>query len=105
MKIFLQLVVMIKLLSLESKSEWVCQQTITDHTGRVYQISLNDQENKLISCDQDNSILVIEYSKQSEKWIVIQKQKLMFMDFDYVLLIMIFLHFNLKKAIQYMPLK
>ncbi|CAD8215262.1 unnamed protein product [Paramecium octaurelia] len=55
------------------QNEWICQQTITDHTSYVYQISLNEQQNKLISCGADKKILVIEYSEQSQKWIVIQK--------------------------------
>ncbi|CAD8214520.1 unnamed protein product [Paramecium pentaurelia] len=54
------------------QNEWNCQQTITDHTSSVYQISLNDQQDKVISCGSDNKILVIEYSEQSKRWIVIQ---------------------------------
>ncbi|CAD8213159.1 unnamed protein product [Paramecium pentaurelia] len=54
------------------QNEWICQQTITDHTNDVYQISLNDQQDKVISCGMDNNILVIEYSEQSKRWIVIQ---------------------------------
>ncbi|CAD8156399.1 unnamed protein product [Paramecium pentaurelia] len=54
------------------QNEWICQQTITDHTSFVYQLSLNDQQNKIISCGKDEQILIIEYSEQNKKWIVIQ---------------------------------
>ncbi|CAD8169305.1 unnamed protein product [Paramecium pentaurelia] len=36
------------------------------------EISLNDQQDKVISCGSDGKILVIEYSEQSKRWIVIQ---------------------------------
>ncbi|CAD8190912.1 unnamed protein product [Paramecium pentaurelia] len=54
------------------QNEWICQQTITNHTNWVDQLSLNDQQNQVISCGRDKQILVIEYSKQNLKWIVIQ---------------------------------
>ncbi|CAD8214476.1 unnamed protein product [Paramecium pentaurelia] len=38
-------------------------------------LSLNQQQNKVISCGQDEQILIIEQSQQDSKWIVIQKIK------------------------------
>ncbi|CAD8118132.1 unnamed protein product [Paramecium primaurelia] len=35
------------------KNEWIWQQTITDHIDNVYSLSLNDQEDKVISCGLD----------------------------------------------------
>ncbi|CAD8201390.1 unnamed protein product [Paramecium pentaurelia] len=58
------------------KNEWICQQTITDHTSPVYQISLNDQQDQFISSGSDYKILVIKYSEQSKRWIVIQNIKI-----------------------------
>ncbi|CAD8212630.1 unnamed protein product [Paramecium pentaurelia] len=54
------------------KDEWICQQTISDHEKTVDQLSLNEQENQVISCGRDKQILVIEYSEQNQKWVVIQ---------------------------------
>ncbi|CAD8213940.1 unnamed protein product [Paramecium pentaurelia] len=54
------------------KDKWICQQTITNHTNYVDQLSLNDLENQVISCGWDKQILVIEYSKYNQEWIVIQ---------------------------------
>ncbi|CAD8129733.1 unnamed protein product [Paramecium sonneborni] len=57
------------------QNQWICQQTIPDHTSKVYQISINDQQDKVISCGKDNEIFVIEYSQQSKIWMLIQKIK------------------------------
>ncbi|CAD8109962.1 unnamed protein product [Paramecium sonneborni] len=57
------------------QNEWVCQQIITDHQHWVYQLSQNDEQNKVISCGWDQLILIIEYSEQNKKWIVIQNIK------------------------------
>ncbi|CAD8100204.1 unnamed protein product [Paramecium primaurelia] len=57
------------------KNEWICQQTITDHSDWVYQLSLNEQQNQVISCGADRLILVIEQSEPNKNWIVKQKIK------------------------------
>ncbi|CAD8115381.1 unnamed protein product [Paramecium primaurelia] len=54
------------------QDKWICQQTITNHNNYVDQLSLNDLENQVISCGWDKQILVIEYSKYNQEWIVIQ---------------------------------
>ncbi|CAD8092482.1 unnamed protein product [Paramecium primaurelia] len=52
--------------------KWFLIQSINDHAGAVWALSLNQNENKLISCGWDKMILVI--GKQSdENWIVTQK--------------------------------
>ncbi|CAD8214909.1 unnamed protein product [Paramecium pentaurelia] len=55
------------------KNEWICQQTITDHSSQVYQLSLNDQQMQVISCGYDILILVIEQSEPNKYWNVKQK--------------------------------
>ncbi|CAD8095063.1 unnamed protein product [Paramecium primaurelia] len=55
------------------QNEWLCSQTITDHTGNVCGLSLNDQQNKVISCGYDYFILIIEQTSQYYKWNVIQQ--------------------------------
>ncbi|CAD8109495.1 unnamed protein product [Paramecium primaurelia] len=57
------------------QNEWICQQIITNHNSCVCQLSLNDQENIVISCGMDKQILVIQYSQQDQKWIVIDNIK------------------------------
>ncbi|CAD8117003.1 unnamed protein product [Paramecium primaurelia] len=60
---------------MKQNQQWLCQQTITDHTSSVYGLSINQQQNKVISCGCDGQILIIEQSQQDSKWIVIQKIK------------------------------
>ncbi|CAD8215033.1 unnamed protein product [Paramecium octaurelia] len=55
------------------KNEWICQQTITDHKRWISQLSFNEKQNQIISCGWERLILVIEYSEQVKKWMVIQK--------------------------------
>ncbi|CAD8122012.1 unnamed protein product [Paramecium sonneborni] len=52
---------------------WICQQTITDHKSYVYQLSLSQEQDKLISCRQDQLILRMEYLEDDKKLMVIQK--------------------------------
>ncbi|CAD8197735.1 unnamed protein product [Paramecium octaurelia] len=40
--------------------------TITDHTNYVYQIDLNEEQDKVSSCGQNNRILENEYSVQNK---------------------------------------
>ncbi|CAD8213113.1 unnamed protein product [Paramecium pentaurelia] len=55
------------------KNQWIFQQSITDHSSYVNQLSLNEQQNQVISCGYDGLILVIEQSETNKKWIVKQK--------------------------------
>ncbi|CAD8162586.1 unnamed protein product [Paramecium octaurelia] len=55
------------------QNEWICQQTIRDYQSCVYQLSLNEKQNKVISYGYDKLILVIENSQQYKQWMVIQK--------------------------------
>ncbi|CAD8082842.1 unnamed protein product [Paramecium primaurelia] len=57
----------------QKQNEWLCSQTITDHTQYVGGLSFNEQQNKLISCGIDTFILVIEQSQLNKQWMVIQK--------------------------------
>ncbi|CAD8166674.1 unnamed protein product [Paramecium octaurelia] len=58
------------------KDQWMCQQTITDHKHWVFQLSLNEKQNQVISCGWDKLILVIEYSEQYKRWVVLQNIKI-----------------------------
>ncbi|CAD8060830.1 unnamed protein product [Paramecium primaurelia] len=53
------------------QNEWICSQIITDHNVGVYGLSLNEQQNRVISCGDGKFIIVIE--EQNKQWIVIQK--------------------------------
>ncbi|CAD8172130.1 unnamed protein product [Paramecium pentaurelia] len=53
------------------QNQWIVQQIIQKQC--VYALSLNEQQNKLISCAQDNQILILEYQKQKKKWNIKQK--------------------------------
>ncbi|CAD8178367.1 unnamed protein product [Paramecium octaurelia] len=55
------------------KNELPCYQTIKDHSSSVYGLSLNQQQNKVVSCGQDKLILIMEQQGQNKEWIVIQK--------------------------------
>ncbi|CAD8213032.1 unnamed protein product [Paramecium pentaurelia] len=57
----------------QKQQQWVCSQTITDHKAYVAGLSLNDQQNRVISCGLDKLILIIEWSSQDQKWNIIQK--------------------------------
>ncbi|CAD8204004.1 unnamed protein product [Paramecium pentaurelia] len=57
------------------QNEWICSQTITDHKHCVYQLNMNEQQNKVISSGWDQLILIIEYSEYNKKWMVRQKIK------------------------------
>ncbi|CAD8130144.1 unnamed protein product [Paramecium sonneborni] len=56
-----------------NKNEWLCQQTITDHSGYIYDLNLNQQQNRIVSCGHDKVILIIEQSEKNTEWNVIQK--------------------------------
>ncbi|CAK61925.1 unnamed protein product (macronuclear) [Paramecium tetraurelia] len=51
---------------------WFQSQTITEHTSTVWGLSINEDENKLISCGEDKLILIIERTNKHQ-WIVKQK--------------------------------
>ncbi|CAD8179281.1 unnamed protein product [Paramecium pentaurelia] len=55
------------------KNEWLLQQTITDHSNYVYGLSLNQEQNRIVSCGYDKFILIIENQGQNTEWKVIQK--------------------------------
>ncbi|CAD8116781.1 unnamed protein product [Paramecium primaurelia] len=57
------------------KNEWIYQQTNTNHNNTVYQLSLNQQQNRLVSCGLDSLILILEKSEQNKQWILKQKIK------------------------------
>ncbi|CAD8214283.1 unnamed protein product [Paramecium pentaurelia] len=42
------------------KNEWLCQLTIDDCSNRVLGLSLNQQKNRVVSCGNDQPILIIE---------------------------------------------
>ncbi|CAD8196849.1 unnamed protein product [Paramecium pentaurelia] len=52
--------------------KWFLIQSINDHAGAVWALSLNQNENKLISCGWDKMILII-VKQSDENWIVTQK--------------------------------
>ncbi|CAD8119575.1 unnamed protein product [Paramecium primaurelia] len=56
-----------------NKNEWFCQQTINDHSKKVFGLSFNQQQNRVVSCGYDQYILIIEQSEQNKEWKVIQK--------------------------------
>ncbi|CAD8105537.1 unnamed protein product [Paramecium primaurelia] len=62
----------IKFWSLTLQNSWTCSQTIKEHTSYVYGLSINDEGNKLLSCGNDNYILIIHKSYQ-QQWQVKQK--------------------------------
>ncbi|CAD8182378.1 unnamed protein product [Paramecium octaurelia] len=69
-----------------------CQQTIEEHNSGVRHLSINQQQNKVISCGKDNNIFIIECSKQNSQWIIIQRitevcHRLCFIDNDLFALI------------------
>ncbi|CAD8121870.1 unnamed protein product [Paramecium sonneborni] len=58
-------------LVVEIIKEWICSQTITAHTGSVYGLSMNDTQNRVISCGLDQLIFThnkikngIQYKRQ-----------------------------------------
>ncbi|CAD8179418.1 unnamed protein product [Paramecium octaurelia] len=55
------------------KSEWQCQQTIKDHSGSVFGLSFNQQQNRVVSCSRDKLIFIMEQQFQNKEWVVIQK--------------------------------
>ncbi|CAD8214835.1 unnamed protein product [Paramecium octaurelia] len=55
------------------KSQWILEQTIEENNTCVRSLSLNVQENKVITCGSNKVIFVIEHSKESKKWMIIQR--------------------------------
>ncbi|CAD8200504.1 unnamed protein product [Paramecium octaurelia] len=67
------------------KNEWTYSQTITDSTNDVVSLSLNEKQNRVISCVYETLfILIIEQQQQDQKWNVIQRLQLMGMVIEYV---------------------
>ncbi|CAK92786.1 unnamed protein product (macronuclear) [Paramecium tetraurelia] len=71
--------------------KWLLIQSINDHSGAVWALSLNQNENKLISCGWDKTILITA-RQNNESWVVVQKivvkdygYRLCFLDDDYFL--------------------
>ncbi|CAD8214398.1 unnamed protein product [Paramecium octaurelia] len=55
------------------KNEWTCSQTISDSTNYVVGLSLNEKQNRVISCGYEMLfLLIIEQQQQNQKWNVIQ---------------------------------
>ncbi|CAK81367.1 unnamed protein product (macronuclear) [Paramecium tetraurelia] len=52
--------------------QWSCVENLFDHAGAVYGLSMNENQNKLISCSNDQQILVYQISQQSYNWILQQ---------------------------------
>ncbi|CAD8051963.1 unnamed protein product [Paramecium primaurelia] len=50
--------------------QWNCQQTINDHKNRILVLSITEQQNKLITCSEYKSILMIESQESDRKWVV-----------------------------------
>ncbi|CAD8165548.1 unnamed protein product [Paramecium pentaurelia] len=63
-----------QLINHEDQKTWFCSQTINDHTSMVYGLSINQNGNKLLSCGNDNIILLLS-SSNKQKWQVLQKIK------------------------------
>ncbi|CAD8129730.1 unnamed protein product [Paramecium sonneborni] len=57
------------------KNGWQCSQTITDHDDTIYNLSLSEKGDKLISCSKDKQIFVIELqrNKNIKQWNIVQK--------------------------------
>ncbi|CAD8126706.1 unnamed protein product [Paramecium sonneborni] len=53
--------------------QWDILQTVTEHTEQVWSISLNPSQNKLITCGNDRTILVLEQKNKQINWIVVQR--------------------------------
>ncbi|CAD8125974.1 unnamed protein product [Paramecium sonneborni] len=62
----------IKFWSLNPLKYWICSQTIQEHTSYVYGLSINDEGNQLLSCGNDNYILIIHRSNQ-QQWQIKQR--------------------------------
>ncbi|CAD8064947.1 unnamed protein product [Paramecium sonneborni] len=56
---------------ISNSSQWLCYQTINEHTNSIYECSLNEDASQLISCSQDCKILIID-RQQNQKWQVKQ---------------------------------
>ncbi|CAD8060853.1 unnamed protein product [Paramecium primaurelia] len=56
----------------QKELQWICQQTIKEHSNSVAALSLNQEGNVLISCGDDHQILIIKYI-DNQKWKIIQK--------------------------------
>ncbi|CAD8187355.1 unnamed protein product [Paramecium pentaurelia] len=56
-----------------NKNQWLCQQTIKEYSQSVLGLSLNQQQNRVVSCGYDYYILIIEQSEQNQEWRLIQK--------------------------------
>ncbi|CAD8123007.1 unnamed protein product [Paramecium sonneborni] len=68
---------------------WSLIQSINEHEGAVWALSINQNQNKLISCGWDKMILIIG-RQEDESWVIIQKvivkfqgYRLCFLDDDY----------------------
>ncbi|CAD8130247.1 unnamed protein product [Paramecium sonneborni] len=81
------------------QDQWLCQQTITDYI--IYSLSLNEQQNKLISCSDDKQILVIEQQKLDKKWTAKQIIQVDYYGFRLCFINNVNLHSNLQAKNKY----
>ncbi|CAD8187692.1 unnamed protein product [Paramecium octaurelia] len=56
----------------QSEAQWICKQTIREHSNAVCGLSLNQEGDTLISCGEDNVINIIK-CQDDHHWNVIQK--------------------------------
>ncbi|CAD8105121.1 unnamed protein product [Paramecium sonneborni] len=63
-----------QLIDHSGQKTWFCSQTINEHISIVHGLSINRSGNKLLSCGNDNIILLLSISNK-QKWEVCQKIK------------------------------
>ncbi|CAD8188175.1 unnamed protein product [Paramecium pentaurelia] len=52
---------------------WQCSQTLNHHNSDMMSTSLNESQNYLISCAQDDNEILISQQQENKEWIIIQK--------------------------------
>ncbi|CAD8132575.1 unnamed protein product [Paramecium octaurelia] len=72
-----------------NKNEWMCQQTITEHSGFIFGL--------IISCGYDKLILIMKQQEENNEWVVIQKIKVGGLNIEYALLMIIFSHYDIEQ--------
>ncbi|CAD8093508.1 unnamed protein product [Paramecium sonneborni] len=52
--------------------QWTCLYNLTDHRGAVYGVSMCENQQKIISCSNDQQVFVYQFQQQCNQWILKQ---------------------------------
>ncbi|CAD8142231.1 unnamed protein product [Paramecium pentaurelia] len=76
------------------QKQWFCQHKISDHQDQIYSLSLNEQQNKLISYSKIHKFQLQNNLHRINNGMLHKRQKWISLDIGYVLLMITFSYSN-----------